>query len=187
MKHQPLFQVLTEIIEVICRRHLDDLRIFSETTHGVETLVVMPHAADYPRLVGKHGGQVNAIKYLVEKASVTLATPLMFSLRESFIGDREPVEPFAYNPDFEVLTFQQRLARLATLVSGQPWEFTVLPEGDVLYVRVPCERNGSTETFLSALEAVFKPYCYGSGRKLQLKPQFINHDAPDPVLCRRDP
>jgi len=101
MKHQPLFRVLTGIVEVICRRHLDELRIFSETINGAETLVVLPHAADYPRLVGRHGGQVNAVTYLVNKAAQRLCERIGFSLRESFVGDREPVEPFAFNPDFQ--------------------------------------------------------------------------------------
>jgi len=184
MKHEPLFQVLTEIVEVICRRHLEDLRIFSEKVGGVETLVVMPHAADYPRLVGKHGGQVNAVNYLVQKAAATLREPIGFSLRESFIGDREPVEAFAFNQDFDVALFHNRLERLAELASGQPWKFRVTPVGDILVVSTPTERNGQTETFLAALEAVFKPYAYGSGRKLQLKPQYLNHDR-EPVTIAR--
>jgi predicted RNA-binding protein YlqC (UPF0109 family) len=184
MKHEPLFQVLTEIVEVICRRHLEDLRIFTENVNGVQTLVVMPHAADYPRLVGKHGGQVNAILYLVQRAAQRLNERIGFALRESFIGDREPVEAFAYNPDFNVATFHLRLERLAEIVSGHPWKFRVTPVGDILVVTTPCERNGQTETFLSALEAVMKPACYGSGRKLQIKPEFINHET-NPELLRK--
>lgn len=176
MKHQPLFAVLTEIIEVICHRHLDDLRIFTENMNGVQTLVVMPHAADYPRLVGKHGGQVNAVLYLVQRAAQRLGERIGFSLRESFIGDREPVEPFSFNPDFKMEDFERRLTSLAERVSGHPWDFEIATDRETLVVTTPCERSSSNETFLSAIEAVFKPYCYGSGRKLQIKPQFINHE-----------
>lgn len=182
MKHQPLFRVLTGIVEVICRRHLDELRIFSETINGVETLVVLPHAADYPRLVGRHGGQVNAVTYLVNKAAQRLGERIGFSLSESFVGDREPVEPFAFNPDFAVKAFQQHLEDLAAAVTGREFDYRIEEVGEVIVVTVPCERNLDTETFLSALEAVFKPYCYGSGRKLQFKPQFLNHETDSELL-----
>lgn len=174
MKHEPLFRILTEIVEVICRRHLDDLRIFTEDQDGVRALVVMPHSADYPRLVGRHGGQVHAAEYLVQRAGVRLGERIKYSLKESFIGEREPIERFAYNPDFSVMDFERRLHALAFCVTGKAWDFTVTPSGESLIVFTPCERNGSTETFLSAIEAVLRPYCYGDGRKLHIKPQFIN-------------
>lgn len=175
MKHEPLFQVLTEIVEVICRRHLDDLRVFSENIGGAETLVVMPHVADYPRLVGRHGGCVHAIEYLVNKTAGRIGERIGFSLRESFVGDREPVEAFVYNPDFDVKSLHRRLIALAGCVSGVRWKFKISSDHEYILVTVPVERSRDTETFLSALEAVFKPACYGDGRKLQIKPKFINH------------
>ncbi len=179
MNHEPLFEVLTEIIEGICHRHLDDLRIDIDDLRGVHTMTVIPHAADYPRLVGKHGGQINAMLYLVNKASVRTGRRIALALKEGFVGDREPLEAFCYNPAFDVIAFMDRLARLSNAVSGDSRIFTLTQSGDTMVVTTPCDRSNGDETFLSAIEAVLKPYCFGSGRKLQLKPHFINHQPPE--------
>lgn len=176
MKHEPLFQVLTEIIEGICQDHLDETRIYTDNLKGVETLIVMPHMADYPKLIGKEGLQVNAFNYLVQRAARRLGIRLGISIKESFIGEREPIEAFAYNPNFDVADFEEKLSRLMSSVTGENIPLTVTSQEAMVIVKYPCERGSENESLGSAMTKVLRPYVFRMGRSLYIKPQFINYD-----------
>lgn len=186
MKYEPFFRVLTEIIEGICRDHLNETRIFTEQRKGVPTLVVFPHAADYPKLIGRNGAQVNAFNFLVQRVSLRLDLRLALSIRESFIGEREPIDPFCYNPEFDLPAFEKLLTRLAAEVSEAPLAFTVTTADQMVIARYPCERGDPNAALGSALAAVLRPYCRDLGRSIYIKPQFLNqtHET-DPELLRQ--
>lgn len=176
MKHEPLFASLTEIVEGICRDHLDETRIFSDTIKGVETLVILPHMADYPKLIGKSGAQVHAFNYLVQRAARRLGLRLGISIQESFIGEREPSEAFCYNPNFDFPAFEKVLARLAAAVTGGELQFTLTDADAMVIARYPCVRGSDNETLGGALCSVLRPYVFRLGRSLYLKPQFQNQN-----------
>ena len=173
MKHQPLFELLSNLIESCCA-HPQQLRIFTETVNGTAVLTVLPHTADYPKLVGRHGRQVNAFKYLVQQAAGTLGASLDFVLKESFLGEREPSDPFIFNPDFDVAEFERLLQSLADLCAGEPVPVAIKEHHEILHVTATVPRGHRHETLLQALDAVCYAYCYKNGRKLQLKPHYLN-------------
>lgn len=183
MKHEPLFAVLTEIIEAVCRDHLEDTRIYPERVDGVETLTVIPHMADYPKLIGKSGAQVKALNYLVQHAARRLGVRLRVNIEESFIGSREPIEPFAYDPKFDVEAFKDVLTRLTNVVAGNTIKFDVIERDAMIVCRYLCERSSENEAVGSAISSVLRPYCFRLGRSLYIKPQFINHET-NPELLR---
>lgn len=162
------FAALSDIAEGYCS-HPKDLRIFEE--QGV--LVVMPHTADYPKLIGKQGRQVNAFKWLVARAGSRNNWKIGFAVRETFNGEREPVEDFTFNPAFDVRKFVKLLSVLtATTLSNS---LAMLgPLQDMLSVKIRTPRGKDNETTVIAIEAVMRPYCHRNGRKLQLRPEYTN-------------
>jgi predicted RNA-binding protein YlqC (UPF0109 family) len=174
MKHQPLFEVISEIVERICE-YGDDLRIFTDETPAGFILTVLPNMADYPKLVGKHGRQVNAFAFLVRLAGARLGCKVGFSLKESFVGRREPTLAFAYNPDFDRIRFQRLLQSLAEMVLTGPLSVSLSEDHEVLKVTIGVARGDEAETIVNALDSVFYAYCYRNGRRLQLKPEYLNH------------
>lgn len=176
MKHQPLFDLVSQIIEDICE-YKGDLRIFSPHENGAHVLLVIPHTADYPKLIGKGGRQVNAMKFLFRQASLKLGCALDYQIKDSFTGTREAVIPFAYNPDFDAGKLERMMEQLAALVMHtEPPVGTVL-EGDRVIARIKVDRTANNEAIVAALDAVFYAWCYPRGRKLKLIADYITHET----------
>jgi predicted RNA-binding protein YlqC (UPF0109 family) len=172
MKHQPLFDTLTEIVTEICQ-YPEALRVFTEDLDGKHILTVMPHTADHPKLVGHHGRQINAFKHLAETAGIRLGERMLFQLKDSFVGQRDPDSDFVYNPRFDVVKFHRLLAALFEQVTGRTLPFTVQDQKEALRVSVSHPRGDSVETVVHAISAILFAYCRRHGRRLQMRSAYL--------------
>lgn len=167
MKHE-FFSLLSDIVEGICE-HKGELRIDQEEEKHCLTLNVRPHMADYPKLVGKKGRQVNAFTHLTERYCILKQDPVTFKLTESFEGRREPATGFCYNRDFDVEKLRAMLAKMIHYVTNRSPAIEMTEDGDVLIAQVQMERTAENETTIGAVDAVFYPYCHALGRKLKMR------------------
>lgn len=175
MKHQPLFDIVTQIVEDICE-YKEDLKVFIEPQGKVTALLVIPHNADKPKLIGKSGRQVNAMKYLVSLAGQKLGVALDYQIKEGFIGEREPVIPFAYAPDFDLETLRSLMQKFCTFVLDAETTIKCEHSGDRVVARIALPRTARNESIVAALDAVFYAWSFPRGRKLKLQAEFINHE-----------
>lgn len=176
MKHEitlkEFFDALTDICDGYCS-YPNDCRIFRENSDEGELLVVMPHTADYPKFIGRQGRQVNAFLWLCTRAGSRNGWKIGFAVRETFEGSRDPVEPFVFNPKFDVKKAIQLLSIL-TAAAFDNAQAVVGENTDMLSVTIKTPRGNDNETTVIAIEAVLRPYCHHNGRKLQLRPEYTN-------------
>lgn len=169
MKHQTYFDALTRIIEGACA-YPDELRVYPEANGDHTTsLVVLPHMADYPKIVGKGGRTVNALKLLTSQASVRLGERIAFKLEESFVGKGEPRVGFGYNKDFDIDAFRKLLEVVAGSVFEPTPVFQITASGEDLFVDLMIERTNENETLVNALHAAFYPYGFAKGRIIKIR------------------
>lgn len=144
--------------------HRDDLQIKEA---GLTDLVftVFPHMADYPILCGTGGRQVKALAYLVKRAGRSMGIAAEFRLKESYIGDTEPVRPFQRNPNFSVPELMEVLSEIMMLTLGADQAVSEL-EGEKMKIYIDAAHEAST---VMALADVFYPYGYRNGQIVEIR------------------
>ena len=168
MNYENFFDALTELVTGMCG-HPESLRVFTEDHDGVQTLVVMPHTADHARLVGRRGETVNAFQFLTGRAGVRFNQRIAFNLGESYIGEPEPREPFAFNPDFDRTKFERLLGIVLESVADPAPDYHVAYTGQGVLVEINLPRQNDHACLVSAVNSVFMPYCYHQGRASRIR------------------
>lgn len=165
-KHEPLIEAFKSVIVGICS-HKASLRFETEKTENSIILVVCPHMADFPKLAGKLGKQINALKFLFKTAAANIGfnSDSDVRLEESFIGSR--LEQFTVPPPpFDAKELEKIVKEIAEATMGCPVEVKsrTLAGRYKVYVK-PRVFGPNSSTIVAAMDAVFYPYAMAHGKR----------------------
>lgn len=168
-KHEAILGLLSDVITGICI-YPKTLKIFAEpespTSHK---LIVMPHMADYRKLVGKGGRTINAFKHIAKTAGENAGLSLVVDLQESMVGNPEPPQPFRYNEEFDVTKATKLITELAQWTFGGPVDVQITQPHLSMDVRINSNTNMEHDGICASLNAIFYPYGMANGRKIEIK------------------
>lgn len=169
MKHEKIFSLLSEIITGICS-HKQALKIFTEShSPTAHKLTVMPHMADYRKLVGKGGRTIKAFQSIVKSIGNAQGMSLNLDLQESFTGTPELHEQIRFNDEFDQVALKRLVSETAAWLFAVPIEVEVVEGTQCLEVFMSAPVTIEAQNLVSALNAVFYPYARANGRVVEVK------------------
>ena len=166
-KHEALTKPFIAVIRGICSHKNDGELVFRvSTTEEAVELTVVPHTADFPKINGKGGRQIKALKFLFERAGGNLGLDAALKLEESFVGNREE-SSFTENPKFNVSEMRSLIVTFAKTVMGCPVDAEINQDGNgrTTFTLKPSVEIRDAMTITAAMDEVFYPYAMAHGRR----------------------
>lgn len=163
----PITHIVLPLIEGICK-YKEDLQVKERVADNDVSIVLFPHMADYPKLCGKEGRQIKALRFLVKHMGKKIGVNAEIDIKESWHGEREGKSDFEFNPEFD----KHEAIKLLDTFRLAIWpdnfgtrDVISNTEGDKLHVYLVSISDEDTSLII-ALADVFYPYGYRNGRKI---------------------
>lgn len=192
----PITEAILPLVKGMCLKpdELSHREIKSSRSPDRLTLIISPHMADFRILCGKGGRQINALRWIVTRAGRRLKLTVDIRLEESYRGEPVTGDPFRFNPDFEKDSkFQEVFGNILKIVFDTVPEFNVVTHGDKTKIFMEVDPNVPDDiSTVTALADIFYPFGFRHGRRLEIRPSKLPHQAetschqhpPDPAPSR---
>ena len=172
MKHSlgPLIKALTPLIRGICF-YQSDVTVKELEEKGCMVLVVTPHMADVPKLVGRSGRQSKALNFLCEQYGRQHGFAGGSRIEESYVGVRAVSSTPPEDPAFDQTGVLAIVNELMSLLLSRRAEVTTEPKDDRLcvYVHLTPFHTLVDGNIVNAVEDLMYPYGKANGRKIKVK------------------
>lgn len=172
-------KLLCDLVRAFTRHH-KELEIKSGKVGNKLIITVECHADDHPKLVGKDGRQIWAIKRLFE---IVIARRICKTVEVSLLpptrGKRLPTPEFRYNPNWDRAPFEALLIRTLKISLSLPFQVRFVQITNQTGVELavnPLELESARGSMTDAIRNIFKAIGRHDGRDIHFE---LADETPD--------